>query len=404
MWHLTLTAKLLDYSDLDLVWHFLPFTSLRSLVFAYGWAQTVDLRHCFYQFPMCPEVATYFCFRPRQGGYYAFGRMAMGWSWAPSISQRTALAYLDPILPHAAAIYDDYLILGRSVQETASRAATVDGRIARCHGTKHPTKSMLIPSVVFVYMGIQWDLQVKAHRLSPEFVEKWSPWMRAMCMGLPMAAKAYWSATAVALYAHRILCLPPFQLFHLQRWAASIARSINGGSMSWRTAVRPTPQALAVLRSLTLALTKNEWVTFCPPPLAAPWLLYTDASSSGWAWTLCRDNKQLVGQFGPISEDTHINVSELHAILTALEVVCTWLPRFTWTICCDNATVVFQLKRFRSASFPANSLMARIHRILQRSGSQLTIRWVDTKSQLADPFTRLDGRSGLILDGCPLFS
>ncbi|GAA6045297.1 hypothetical protein JCM8097_004734, partial [Rhodosporidiobolus ruineniae] len=32
MWHLTLTAKLLDYSDLDLVWHFLPFTSLRSLV------------------------------------------------------------------------------------------------------------------------------------------------------------------------------------------------------------------------------------------------------------------------------------------------------------------------------------------------------------------------------------
>jgi len=147
-------------------------SEMRPIIFSYAVAQITDLRHCFYQFPVCDEVALYFCLQSPLGTL-SFRRMAMGWSWAPSIAQAIALSYLNPIGVAGLAIYDDFLCLGASIEQCASHTQLLRSRIASCKGTIHPIKSAPEPSVRVVFSGIQWDLAFKCHRLDPKMAKKW---------------------------------------------------------------------------------------------------------------------------------------------------------------------------------------------------------------------------------------
>ncbi len=79
-------------------------------------------------------------------------------------------------------------------------------------------------------------------------------------------------------------------------------------------------------------------------------------------------------------------------------------PWFPLEIICDNAAVVWQLSKSRFRSFPANRLIQDIVRFLKRTNSAITVKWVDTTSQLADPFTRLGLLSGIVINGKPIHS
>jgi hypothetical protein len=129
-------------------------SEMRPIIFGYSWAQITDLRHCFYQFPVADDIALFFCLKSPLGTL-SFKRMAMGWSWAPSIAQAVALAYLAPIGVAGMAIYDDFLCLGHSVEQCATHTQLLRERILSCNGTIHPVKSLPEPSSRVIFSGIQ---------------------------------------------------------------------------------------------------------------------------------------------------------------------------------------------------------------------------------------------------------
>jgi hypothetical protein len=360
---------------------------VKSVVFRYGWGQTTDLRHCFYQFALDEEVALFFCLRKRGRRVISFLRMPMGWSWAPYLAQQTALAYLEPCMPHGLAVYDDFLVLGSSKTETGSRTATLQERVTSCKGTLHTTKSMTEPSQCFVFLGVEWDLEHRRLRLSPEFVQKWDSWLRLAELALPLAVRFYWSVVAACWYALRVLEQPGCGFFHLFRWTSSLARQLTAGSLDWGAKVSPPVAArLDLARAVSLVL-KNAWVRVPEARAVVPFPLYTDASSSGWAWVL-KVGSQLVGRFGLWSSQQHINISELSTLVAAVKELTTRHPGKAWTVLCDNAVVVQQVTRKRSPSFYANALLRTLFSTLRRSSSAIEVQWVSTHDQLADAFTR----------------
>ena len=361
---------------------------LRPIVFSHSWAQITDLRHCFYQFPLDDEVALFFCLRSKKG-HLCFRRMAMGWSWAPFLAQSTALAYLKPLGTSAIAIYDDFLILGDSMEQCSSRSSILRSRISACNGTIHSGKSDPDPKERVTFMGLEFDLPTKCHRLDPKFVSKWFPWLSALARGLTLPLKLYWVAFGVATYIQRSLLLPPAQTNNLSCWAAAVARRLSSSSLTWSSPVTPWQSASRDLFLITGILSRNAWVQFFPSPTAAP-RLYTDSSLSGWAWLLHLDpHPPLLGFYGGWHPGPHINQLELLTIWKALRWLCPRLPGYTWNIMCDNATVVHQLRRGRAPNPFSNRILSDIAFLLQSTRSQVRPDWVSTINQLADCYTRL---------------
>jgi hypothetical protein len=212
--------------------------SLRDKLFRFRQGLVFDLRHCFTQFPVAPAVARYFCFRT-QRGVFSFRRLAMGWSWSACIAQSAARSYIAPVAEAADAIYDDFVVLGDTGAEALANAQVVRDRMRRVGATEHPDKSMDTPSHIFVYMGAQWDLQLKRHRLAPAFVEKWKNWFPIFRQGLDLTLRMYWVALGALLYVQRTLMVPGCSVWPLFEWASVMAKQLATGLLWWTYVVRP---------------------------------------------------------------------------------------------------------------------------------------------------------------------
>ena len=363
---------------------------LKPWIFAHEWGQVTDLRHCFYQYQLGEGVESFFGFRKRNH-FYAFKRMPMGWSYAPFIAQSVAMAFIEPIARHATAIYDDFLVLGQNKQETQQRTATMRERMERCRATIHPKKAMIEAAQTLTYMGVEWDLRHKRYRLAIDFADRWAKWLTNMCKGEPHTVRAYWASAAVVLYTQRVRGSRSCNLFHLFRWLSTTARSLSSGALTWSSPCTPTGKALEDLRKGLGWICDNDWIVFHPTPPAAPIELYTDASSTGWAWLAQNRHHPQHQQvrYGRLPVQTHINVAELWTIWLALKEWVPLSPQKTWKVFCDNATAVFQIQRGRSNNFKANSILQDLFGILERHRSSIDIQWVSTQEQLADPYTRL---------------
>lgn len=362
---------------------------LKDTVFFYSSGQTVDLRHCFYQFEISGGVERFFGIRARRGRTLTFNRMAMGWSWAPYIAQMVALRYLRPVLPHAVAIYDDFLVLGKNNEETRERAVIVRERILRCGGTLHQTKSMSEPATEFVYMGVEWNLQNKSFRLAPSFVSKWEPWFRKMESIGQQKVHLIYSVIAASLYALRIWEEPACEYYEITRWMSRTAVDISAGKHQWRDSCTLPSKVRGELLPLLKKIQDNAWHRWQPGPPASPLQIFSDASSIGWSWILCRGEEHVEGRCGSAPVRMHINVLELWALWQAVRIVTERYPGHTWTAWCDNLTVVYQTRRCRSQSFWPNYILRTLYRALRESGSRLFVQWIPTQEQKADRYTRL---------------
>ncbi len=365
---------------------------MRPVIFSYSAGQITDLRHCFYQFPVHEDIALYFCLHAR-GEVLSFKRMAMGWSWAPSIAQATARAYLNPVGAAGLAIYDDFLCLGHSVEQCAAHTQLLRARIISCGGTIHPRKSAPSPTTRTTFCGIEWDLATKCHRLDPKMVSKWVPWLRVIAQGRSLPLRYYWIALGVATYVQRTLLVAPATLNKLFSWAAQTASQLSRGLITWSTHVTPWQAATSEWGAITGHLLRNAWVQFHVSPIASP-ILFTDSSLTGWAWLLhSPSDPSVMGMRGGWAPGPHINVLELLTVWKALRWLCPRLPGFTWELSCDNSTVVHQLRRGRTANHLANRILLDLAFLLQQTKSQVRPRWVSTHNQLADAHTRLHLRS-----------
>jgi hypothetical protein len=361
---------------------------LRPVIFGYNVAQITDLRHCFYQFPVQQDIALFFCLRTRHE-VLSFNRMAMGWSWAPSIAQATARAYLAPVGAAGLAIYDDFLCLGHTTEQCSSHTQLLRSRISACGGTIHPRKSAPTPTTRTTFCGLEWDLATKCHRLDPKMVNKWVPWLQVISLGRPLPLRYYWVALGVATYVQRTLLIAPATLNKLYSWAAQTASQLSRGLIAWSTHVTPWQAAVSEWGSIAGHLLRNAWVQYHVSPTATP-TLFTDSSLTGWAWLLhSPEGANLVGLRGGWSAGPHINELELLTVWKALRWLCPRFPGFTWNLSCDNQAVVHQLRRGRTANHWANRVLLDLAFLLQQTRSQVRPSWVSTHDQLADEHTRL---------------
>ena len=363
---------------------------MRPIIFGFSFGQITDLRHCFYQFPVASEVALFFCLHAGDATL-SFKRMAMGWSWAPSIAQSVAMAYLAPIGAAGLAIYDDFLIMDHSVEQCAASTTLLRSRISMCLGTIHPKKSASCPSPKFTYCGIEWNLSTKCHRLDPKMVSRWTPWLKVICQGRALPLRYYWIALGVSTYVQRSLLFAPSSLNNLFNWAALTAARLARGILTWNSVVVPWTSAVVELGFITGHLIRNKWVQFhLSPPASLS--LYTDSSLKGWAWLLHnnQDGHCLMGFRGAWTPGPHINVLELLTVWKAIRWLCPRLPGLTWHLMCDNSTVVHQIRRGRTSNFVANRILSDLAYVLQRTKSQIRPTWVSTHDQRADEHTRLN--------------
>ena len=292
---------------------------MRPIMFSASVGQITDLRHCFYQYPVDADIALYFCLRSSRK-VLSMRRMAMGWSWAPSIAQATALAYLEPCGPHSLVIYDDFVTLGSTVEECAQRTNLLRSRMVRCNGTIHPIKSAPSPTSRFTFSGIQWDLPTKCHRLDPKMVEKWAPCLSIIALGRPLPLRIYWIAMGIATYIQRSLLLPPASLNKLFSWAGQLASQLSHELLTWNSVVTPWAAACNEFQVIRGFLTRNKWIQYHVSPRASP-TLYTDSSLTGWAWLLheLRQGSVIFGMRGGWHPGPHINVLELLTVRFAMQ-------------------------------------------------------------------------------------
>jgi len=359
--------------------------TLRAKMFRFNWAMVFDLRHCFTQFPVADSVSRYFSFRTKKA-LYRFARMAMGWSWSACIAQASANTYIDPVKDAAEAVYDDFVVMGDSDQQARDNATLVRSRMVRVGATEHPDKSMSDPAQVIVYMGAQWDLLHKRHRLAPAFVEKWSKWLDIFCEGHYLPLRSYWVALGALLYVQRTLMVPGCLVWPVFEWASQAAKLMSINHLTWSSMVKPWERTLVSMRKLSSIARDNHWVESAVVP-RSPFILYSDSSLRAWSWLLSdSESTTYYGQCALHSITAHINILELLAAYYAIAWATRCFPRCEWNLRCDNMVTVCQLQRLRGGCFLSNTIIRSVVSMLKSSGCILNVRWVGTKDQLADAY------------------
>ena len=366
---------------------------MKKSIFSHGYAVKTDLRHAFYQFPLHPEVSLFFGLFFPGVGYFVVRRLPMGWSFAPYICQSFAEALVGlPQIGMGIPLIDDYLSLGKRPGDAMAHATCIRNAICVVGGSVNDSKSDETESTTVEFNGVEWDLLSKGHRLCEQFVKKWSNWLQ-VASNVPFLPVRAWIATISAcLYAIRILQLPQCDYFHLFRWASSISKAISAGSCDWHSIKAPWSTVRVEMRLVAGHVQQNHWVQYFPL-VAAPALIYSDASLTGWCFTLSNfsdPTNPFFVRYGRTRPNVHINILEALAVYRALEYVCPLYPGTHWRIACDNSSVVSHVNRMRGSSFHSNYIVQKISQVLTLNNCTVHLFWIPTHEQVADRWTRLD--------------
>ena len=186
----------------------LSLSAMRHRVFSAGVAIKLDLRQCFYQFPLHPDISAFFCCRIPGRGFVCFTRLPMGWSYAPYICQKFAEAMCRLSCEPGAdviCLLDDWLFLSGTPGLALLSSLRCRALLSHVGASVNVKKSGVVESHIIEFNGLEWNLADKCHRLAPSFVSKWLNWLKALLtpkVPLPSTSVRVWvTALSVSIYA-----------------------------------------------------------------------------------------------------------------------------------------------------------------------------------------------------------
>lgn len=336
---------------------------------------TVDGKSFFYQFPLSPEVGSFFCANvsATKGTFVPFRmrRLPMGWNWAPAIAQKTANTLLEDGELGVAWV-DNFVFTGNSegeVNEKFGRFLEKARRVNLQLDTESPE-----PTQRGEVLGMEVDLAARRHRMSPA----WSSKVGAMALTQWMTPREIFQAIGKGVWHGYVTGTPLCHHTSAMELLRSVASLVANG-LDWDTPVRVTADQLMDLRRWKERLVKNEWVTL--EEIVPTLQVWSDASSEMWAYLAT----SMEGDYcGPADQGTypeerwHIFVKEAYAAHLAVHAT-TGIPR---TLRIDNLPLVYAI----SKKVTTNHLVNEWFR--SWDWKNLSVSWVPTADQRADFFTR----------------
>jgi hypothetical protein len=198
--------------------------------------------------------------------------------------------------------------------------------------------------------------------------------------------------------------------YPVQRWLRPLANSIRSkmgkeASQGWKSP--PSEELKALVATLLVRLEEEgdpvggKWQI----PSGAAWEVWTDASNTATGYALCVAGETVEDASSHSSErerKLHINVRELDAVVAALTRMYQIAkvrkePVRQITIFCDNRSVVSwisslindePIKLQTMSHVLVDNRLELLRRIILELSVEITIKWVPSKSNLADELTR----------------
>lgn len=362
----------------DSVWHAIRRSSL---------GMEVDAVSYFHAFPLHADIAPAFGMRIPGFGKLALTVMPMGWNKSMGIA--TALSDLlaravQKVCPSGLVTpwVDNFFLSAPDARAMALlwRAwKSVSGRVGL------QTKGeMFAPRSRVRWLGLDVDLGESACRAPPEVVDRL---LKAVSDAERSCSfrHAYQMLGAVNFFFY-FLGLDAWDYPTLSRFQSRFGRLLGDRPELWDSACPVWPSFVSALRA---AITRiGEWQLVPAESRSSPYLLYTDASLSGWG--ILSESRFAEGGTWDATECTDpIHRLEARALLRGVLRLSPMIPRgAAIRALVDNTICVHSMARGRCRDARTAEILRDAKRIASRRGQSLELRYVSTKEQLADPLSR----------------
>eukprot|EP01060_Flectonema_neradi_P020546 TRINITY_DN2805_c0_g1_i5.p1 TRINITY_DN2805_c0_g1~~TRINITY_DN2805_c0_g1_i5.p1 ORF type:complete len:934 (+),score=21.11 TRINITY_DN2805_c0_g1_i5:197-2803(+) len=182
------------------------YSEMITTIMPNGYIMEYDFRSFFFQFPLPPECRNYFSFRV-PGGIFRMTRLPMGFSLAPQVAQALSRKLGEEAskgLRVSFVPWIDNLVFTAPKPETLRE---VDIRFRRLCKRYNVVIGEFTPPVRKAsFLGLEVDLSMKCYRLSPSWVQKVVPALRAVLALDKAPIKVWWRASGCILWRHLALC------------------------------------------------------------------------------------------------------------------------------------------------------------------------------------------------------
>lgn len=358
-----------------------------------------DIRHHFYGVPITSEMARFY--GVRLGKQTLVPRvLPMGSSWAPISAQSVSvmlcafkesgeddlgIPMLDSSVPshivlkknggtvgHVFICIDNIAVISED-RELVDKWEKRLERNVRHLGAVWKEKTRC-SSQDFLFLGIQWSNG--KWRLDPSRTQRWLNW------GVTKSSKLIdvQRLLGVCLWAARVFQVPLFEL----ESELTVLRMLLKDPV--RTLLE---QEVFLLNASLERVIRNQWKSASECMAMRLYkekvVVACDASKDTWAWVQLEDGAATASCKGACDPTQHIYFKELHAIAEALHAVQK--TGVEVIVLCDNLSVVHTLRKWHGKVAPV-PILRELHTLCETRGWRLTLKWVESEGNAANPLTR----------------
>ena len=363
----------------------------------YWWASTFDIAAFYHHFALPADMLKYYCFQHKTTSStktYALKVIPTGQRHCPVLGQCLSGSIALKVESRTKSIYelarircfayvDNFFLLADS-EITLQKAEEI--LVELCNDLRITLSRDSFPSGEAVFMGVSWNLHAVHCDLAEKSVRKLSQALQDLrqwqVMEVPFrqALKVF----GLMVFAGRIKGLHLANAYTFLKFLRRHGRSpVDASVRIWKCAI-------------DCACCFIDQLLRMPPRVlmaeddSIPWILYSDASLSGWGTVIispCGDIKVFAGPFEYVED---IQVLETRALLRAVQRLPFSASRKNLFIRIDNTSLVSLMSRHHHRNFVMNSLLPQIMEVIATKGFHLAdLRWVSSLANIADLPSRL---------------
>jgi hypothetical protein len=371
----------------------MPIPMLRETIRALqklNFAVQFDAVSYFYQFPVKHNG---FVLR-RKRRCFRVKKMPMGWSFAPLIAQSTSNAILKETLKrvqlsgkvYTVAWIDNFILAGETLQDVETLKAAF---LQVCHEVNvevKPTEET--DPQLFTFAGIEHDLRQHQFRPSRKTIGKDNSCTDILKMTarqlLQVCGHAMWQAYARSTP----LCFYEEEMKLISRVVSYVVNEQRSWESTLRRILRKNDNLLlASLKSIAEDESWNSVSTF-PEALGENTIYHTDASNDAWAFVEKSTGRGSQGFFNARGRSMPIFEKEAIALFALVLTLSQTSPSTNVDVGCDNMALVRAFDKGHSSNRCVNHILRKIFQLMITLKLQLKVRWISTKENKADKFTR----------------
>jgi len=361
--------------------------AIHSLVRRFRYMCDDDGDNAFYRFPLHPDIRHEFCARIRGFGIVQLNAMCMGWS----CSMAPCHSAFEVIAKHAQG--DDPDVGTETYADNTALAGTSFAAVRRLicrwqHSARRagmPMKNRwLQPKQRSVWLGLLLDLRRKTIGVPPTTLRA----IRSAIDTMAHSAVSYryaWAVIGRINYYLYMMDIPLFRYANFTRWCSRIGRMLHERSDLWDRKAVIWP---ALVKDLTAL---GDDISFPSPIRDDPTTtttLYSDASLSGGGFIILGDRPTCASWRWTHYGDPIHRLEALAALRAVESCLATSAPGTHLHLLCDNSVVVHCWQKGRARDSRLAATLEQIRRQVSHHGCSLSMTWIPTKDQLADPLSR----------------